>query len=250
MKFGRIGALEAENRLFCIANREQRALDLAGAFADEKLAAQRLEQPPLLGVCVLRFVDQNVVDAAVQLIKNPGRDARTLQQPVGGQDQIVVINQTAAAFGPLVNLYHGGGKTRKGGAAAGRLQKLQALHRRFETRRFLCDHTLQSRLPLERHLGRNAGAWLIFCGQKYRLMSPETRDPIGAFPGRQKLADGRRAGLLGGAAGRERLRQGQKSHAIERPLGGQLGGQTVAVGRQAKSLEGCCGHSFLAFQSL
>ena len=48
----------------------------ARPLAGEELLGQRLDDRPLLGVGVLRLVDQDVVDAAVELVEHPGRDAR------------------------------------------------------------------------------------------------------------------------------------------------------------------------------
>ena len=77
---GGIGALEAEDRLLDVADGEDGAHVLARALAGEELLGERRHHPPLLGIGVLRLVDQDVVDAAVELVQHPGRDPRPLEQ--------------------------------------------------------------------------------------------------------------------------------------------------------------------------
>src|SRR5207237_611190 len=68
LEAGRIGALEAEDRLLAVADREDRALDLARALADEEFLGECRHHLPLLGIGVLSLVDQDVVDAAIELV--------------------------------------------------------------------------------------------------------------------------------------------------------------------------------------
>src|SRR5438105_4694295 len=63
-----IGALEAEDRLLGVADREDRARPLGHRLAGEELLGERLHDLPLLGIGVLRLVDQDVVEAAVELV--------------------------------------------------------------------------------------------------------------------------------------------------------------------------------------
>ena len=76
----RVGALEAVDRLLGVADREDRARAFARAFADEELLGQGLDHLPLLRVGVLGLVDQDMVEAAVQLEQHPGGRAVALEQ--------------------------------------------------------------------------------------------------------------------------------------------------------------------------
>ena len=60
------------------ANTVRAALDRA--LADEELLGQAADHLPLVGVGVLRLVDQHMVDAAVELVEHPGGAVGALQQ--------------------------------------------------------------------------------------------------------------------------------------------------------------------------
>ena len=87
----RIGALKAVDRLLGIADREQSAPDLARAVPGEELVGQGADDPPLIGVGVLCLVDQDVVQPAIELVQDPGRDRRPAHQRRGVQNEIVVV---------------------------------------------------------------------------------------------------------------------------------------------------------------
>ena len=72
-----IGALEAEDRLLLVADREDACAAAALAPSPAKNSSvERRDDLPLLGAGVLRLVDQDVVEAAVELVEHPGRHAR------------------------------------------------------------------------------------------------------------------------------------------------------------------------------
>ena len=69
----RRGALEREDRLLLVADREDRARDVPRAPAPAVNSADQLRDDlPLLRARVLRLVDQHVVDAEVELVVHPG----------------------------------------------------------------------------------------------------------------------------------------------------------------------------------
>ena len=70
-----VGALEAVDRLLLVADDEQGAHLAARAGVVEELRGQRVDDLPLLGAGVLRLVDEDVVDAAVELEHAPTRRA-------------------------------------------------------------------------------------------------------------------------------------------------------------------------------
>ncbi len=99
LELARIGALEAEDRLLDVADGEHRACAFDRALADEELLGQAADHLPLVGVGVLRLVDQHVVDAAVELVEHPGGAVGALQQPARGDDQVVVVQCGAPLLG-------------------------------------------------------------------------------------------------------------------------------------------------------
>ena len=99
LELARIGALEAEDRLLGVADGEHRAAALDRALAREEFLGQPADHLPLVGVGVLRLVDQHVVDAAVELVEHPGRTGRALQKAPRRHDQVVVVERRAPSLG-------------------------------------------------------------------------------------------------------------------------------------------------------
>ena len=100
----RVSALEREDRLLLVADGEQRAELLACPGAGEELGGKRLDDAPLRRVGVLRLVNQDVVDAAVDLVQHPGGGVGARQQRLGLYDQIVIVER---GFGQLASLVIG-----------------------------------------------------------------------------------------------------------------------------------------------
>src|SRR5215831_7856914 len=62
VEFERGGPLEREDRLFLVADREDRARNPTRAGPDKEFAGQGLDDPPLPRTRVLRLIDQHMVD--------------------------------------------------------------------------------------------------------------------------------------------------------------------------------------------
>ncbi len=75
-----------------------------GALAGEELLGERGDDLPLLGVGVLRLVDQDVVEPAIELEQHPGRDAGPPQQVERLQHEIVVIEQPLQPLAPVIGV--------------------------------------------------------------------------------------------------------------------------------------------------
>src|SRR5215467_2462300 len=73
LELARGRALEREDRLLLIADRENRALDETRAGAREEFSREPPDDVPLLRARILRFVDQHMVDALIELVVHPGR---------------------------------------------------------------------------------------------------------------------------------------------------------------------------------
>ncbi len=104
-----ISALKAEDRLFEIPNDKQTAKLVTLAAPGKKLLHQRADHLPLRQICVLRFVNQHMIDTAIQLETHPiGRAWRT-QQPHRRRDHIRIINHAGAGLGglPILRQLHG-----------------------------------------------------------------------------------------------------------------------------------------------
>src|SRR5262249_32939318 len=70
----RVRSLEAEDRLLLVADREQgpRSCTFTCAAAGEEFLGELVYDLPLLGARVLRLVDENMVETAIELVENPG----------------------------------------------------------------------------------------------------------------------------------------------------------------------------------
>ena len=98
--------LEAVDRLLLVADGEQRARHVAGAAAGEELLGQRADHIPLHGARVLRLVDQDVVEAAVELVEHPLHRLGGGEQAGGLADQVLEVERGGARLGGRVAVEH------------------------------------------------------------------------------------------------------------------------------------------------
>ena len=108
----RICALEAVDRLLLVADHEQGAVGgplLPKSGPGPELAGQPPDDVPLLGRGVLGLVDQDMVDAAVQLVEHPGGVRPLVDQLARAADQIGEVQRAAAGLGLMVGLGIGAG---------------------------------------------------------------------------------------------------------------------------------------------
>src|SRR5262245_14800800 len=89
-----IRALKAVDGLLCIADGEDCAEVVPGALTREELLGQSRDDGPLLRVRVLRFVDQNTIETAVELEQHPGRDPGPPQQIERDGHEVIIIEHT------------------------------------------------------------------------------------------------------------------------------------------------------------
>ncbi len=91
-------ALKRVDRLLFIAHGKERATPHAGAFTGKKIRCERLDDRPLHRACVLRFVNENMVDALIELVVNPGAGRIPIEQIGGALDQVVEIELASLLF--------------------------------------------------------------------------------------------------------------------------------------------------------
>ena len=92
---GRHRALEGKDRLLLVADGEEGAARVAGALAGEEFLRQRRHHLPLARAGVLRLVDEDVVEAAVELVMDPVGGADPQQEVGRLDDQVVEIEDAA-----------------------------------------------------------------------------------------------------------------------------------------------------------
>ena len=100
--------MEAEDRLFEIADHEQAAKLVSLAAPGEIFLHQRADHLPLQKVGILRLIDQHMIDAAVELEAHPIGGARFAQQARGGGDHVVIIDHPGPVLGraPILRQPH------------------------------------------------------------------------------------------------------------------------------------------------
>src|SRR5580693_537212 len=84
--------LERINRLLLVTDRENRPRAGPGAGAGGEFGDELADDLPLFAAGVLRFVDQKMVDAEIELVVNPG-GVDIAQQRERFVDQTVIIDQ-------------------------------------------------------------------------------------------------------------------------------------------------------------
>ncbi len=100
MEFLRCGALEAVDGLFFIADDEDGAFGFGRSGACREFFCECFDDAPLLGVGVLRLVDEDVVDAAVEFVEHPFGAA--LEQGAGHENEVVEIKRGLREFQGLI----------------------------------------------------------------------------------------------------------------------------------------------------
>src|SRR5690606_41172934 len=95
----RLSSLERIDRLLFIAHREYGALHtIARAMPGEKFFRQLAHDRPLRWARVLRLIDQDVVDTAVELVLNPWPHVRAGKQVHGALDEIVEVQKSSRSL--------------------------------------------------------------------------------------------------------------------------------------------------------
>ncbi len=164
IELARRRALEREDRLLLVADGEDGPLDRAGAGTREEFAGHPPDDIPLLRACILRLIDQHVVDALVELVVHPG-GAVLAEQGESPVDEVVVVEEPAPIFRRLVPGDHGvrDGDQRGGTVTAG--DRFAALDQRHQPRALLLQAIDQ--VSVRHRPGDEALARLELVGQEH-----------------------------------------------------------------------------------
>ena len=127
---GEVGTLETVDRLLLVADHEQGSRIVARAVASEELLGQLEHDRPLARAGVLGLVDQDMVDARIQLVEHPLGLARFVQQLAGALDQVVIVEHRPLRLQRLVSIDGGEGDAQQGLAAARHEEGAQPVARR------------------------------------------------------------------------------------------------------------------------
>ena len=99
LKLARVCALKTINRLLAVAHHKHRAII---ALTVKKLLRQRLNDCPLVRRRVLRLVNQNIVDTAVQFKQHPVGNLLIFQQVARQHNQVVIVHFGILLFIALI----------------------------------------------------------------------------------------------------------------------------------------------------
>jgi len=94
--------LKGEDRLLVVTDGEDGARLLRRAFAGEEILGDLLHHRPLVGARVLRLVDKDVLDAAVELVEHPGGGVRARQEIARLGDQVGEVERAGAPLGGVI----------------------------------------------------------------------------------------------------------------------------------------------------
>src|SRR5207237_8150701 len=76
----------------------------------EESLGQRGNDLPLRRTCVLRLIDQDVIDAAVELVQHPGGRRCIAQERAGAMDEVIEVVSAASALGVFIFFDNTGGE--------------------------------------------------------------------------------------------------------------------------------------------
>ncbi len=223
-KGARIGALKAVDRLFRIAHGKDRADAIARTLAGEELFGEGGDDLPLLRIGVLRLVDQNMVETAIELEQDPRCHAGSSQQVQRLGDQILVVEHALGPLAPVIGVDQRAADT---GQRAARFEQ-------YGCRPSIAEFFDALRLGLENRIGiAGGGEGGIVSDQS--LADPALYRQIDAGIIWQHLRTPLRLGTPGGdnfaafpihaGAARERRSGGAKPRLVARPFGAEGGDQ-------------------------
>ena len=106
--------LEAVDRLLFVADREDGARLGRSTGDGKKFGCERLNHAPLRRARILRFVDEDVIEATIEFQQNPGGGISGREKIGGAIDEIVEIQRGGEALGVDVVLHDGIGEPHQG----------------------------------------------------------------------------------------------------------------------------------------
>ena len=185
---------------------------------EKNSAGQRPDDAPLLGAGVLRLVDEDVIDAAVELVQDPGRAAALFQQIRGALDQVIVIEAGARRLVALVGREQGLGRAISTAALVS-AQPAARRRARSATMRWPrpASASAASGACLRAGLGHERRADLVLAGQETRAIGVERLDASRGIGG-EPIGQHRATLPILAPAGQQRLRGRAQGGAVESVL--------------------------------
>ncbi len=159
--------LEREDRLLLVAHGEDRSLRGSRARAGEKFSGQSPDDLPLFRAGILSLVDQNVIDALVELVMHPGCPILA-EKRESLVDQVVIVEEPAPILCRLIARDHGIGDGDEGAGAVAAGDGFAAFQERQKARLFRVQPIGELRLGHLQLRGDHPLARLELAGEKDR----------------------------------------------------------------------------------
>src|SRR5690606_19904343 len=125
---------------------------------------------PLFGARILRFINKNMVDAAIQLEEHPGCHGACGEKRAAFLDQIIIVEQRARALCLVKGFEDGNGNRHDRFRRLGNTNGSQARHEAYEPKLFDRQRIKDIRIFLTLLLGYEGLAWLILLGEESELV--------------------------------------------------------------------------------
>ena len=175
IELARHRALEGEDRLLLVADGKDRALQrTAGPATGRELAGNPVDDIPLHRAGILRFIDQHMIDAEIELVENPGRRhvAKQFQRLF---DQIVIVEEPAPLFLAPVTLADCLGDRHQRLRAFARRHRAAALQQGADALLLGDQPVEQVRMTFLDRLGGKSGAALEILGAENLQIGTDPR---------------------------------------------------------------------------
>src|SRR3954470_21459753 len=159
-------ALKRENRLLLVADSEDSAVQaLARTFAGGELRDDVRDDVPLPRTGVLGFVDQHVIDAAVELVMYPA-GGNAVEHRERLVDEIIIVKQTALLLFAAVVCGSRRRDMQQGGGAVPHGHRTALLDQPTDALRLVLEQAGDGRVVIAELLGQHRLARQLFVGQE------------------------------------------------------------------------------------
>ena len=135
-----ISLKETVDRLLFVADDEQGASAIRSrAFARKIFIGERANNFPLRGACVLRFIDKDMINAAIKLKQYPRADIGPRKQPLRAHNQIIIIQNGLRLLFKGVGVHHPERKNKEAFRSLNQRERIKTLFKAEHPRGF-CAH--------------------------------------------------------------------------------------------------------------
>ena len=163
-----VSPLKRIDRLLFVAHRKDRARQITRTGTGQKLFRQGADHIPLVGARVLRFVNQHMVDTAVELVEHPRGHRVDFQHFAGAGNHVFIVKKSAGAFGLGKAFENFDREPQNRFARFGHINRFQIARMTEDAGLFLAQTFIEIGIFLTQFLGHEVFARIAVGFQKYR----------------------------------------------------------------------------------